>query len=110
MKFSTLGLAAGLSATVLGDLLFHESLTYKEYDEAVALGYTVKTVTDAQWKALTTAEFAEYEAIVIADPNCGSVSQIEFLEESKSVWSPAVTGNVILIGTSSSNLAHQDPS
>ncbi|KAF2489494.1 hypothetical protein BU16DRAFT_496288 [Lophium mytilinum] len=107
MRLSTLALAAGLSTAVIGDLLFHESLTFREYDEAVALGYTVKTVTDDEWKALTTADFAKYEAVVIADPSCGDVSQIKFFEDSKTVWSPAITGNIILIGTDPSfHFAH----
>ncbi|KAF2188621.1 hypothetical protein K469DRAFT_565724 [Zopfia rhizophila CBS 207.26] len=101
MKFSPLGLWAGLAAsTIAQDLLFLENLDYKEYDEAVALGFSTKTVTEAEWASMTTEDFAKFKAIVIPDPNCvRNVNRIQFLEDTKSVWSPAVTGNIILIGT-----------
>lgn len=99
MKLSILSLVAGLAASAVGqDLLFLEGLDYEEYDEAVALGFSTKTVTEAEWAAMTTEDFAKFKAIVVPDPSCGSVSSIKFLEDSRSVWSPAVTGNIILIG------------
>jgi len=99
MKFSTLGLWASMAlSTVAQDLLFVTTVDYNEFDEAEALGYTTKTVTPTEWAAMTTEDFSKFKAIVIGDPNCGSLSQIDFLEETKAVWSPAVTGNIILIG------------
>ncbi|KAF2877573.1 hypothetical protein BDV95DRAFT_480741 [Massariosphaeria phaeospora] len=98
MKFSPFSLVAGLIATTLAqDLLFLEGLDYQEYEEAVAMGYSTQTVTEEEWAAMTTEDFAKYKAIVVPDPYCGSVSSIKFLEDSKSTWSPAVTGNIILI-------------
>lgn len=100
MKFSPVALLGGLATSALAqDLLFLEGLDYEEYDEAVALGFTTKTVTEAEWAAMTTEDFAKFKAIVVPDPNCGSVSTIKFLEDSRDAWSPAVTGNIILIGT-----------
>ncbi|ORX92361.1 hypothetical protein BCR34DRAFT_670044 [Clohesyomyces aquaticus] len=100
MKIPSLGLLASLAASAVAqDLLFLEGLQYNEYDEAVALGFSTKLVTEAEWAAMTTADFAKFKAIVVPDPSCGSVGTIKFLEDSKSVWSPAVTGNIILIGT-----------
>ncbi|KAF2676428.1 hypothetical protein K458DRAFT_437312 [Lentithecium fluviatile CBS 122367] len=100
MKFSSLALLAGLAtSTVAQDLLFVEGLDYDEYDEAVAMGFTTKTVTEDEWAAMTTEDFSKFKAIVIPDPNCGSVGNIKFLEDSRDTWSPAVTGNIILIGT-----------
>jgi len=48
---------------------------------------------------MTTDDFAKYKAIIIPDPNCGGLDRIDFLDDTKAVWSPAVTGNMILIGT-----------
>jgi len=97
---SLLGLVAGLTTSVYAqDLLFLKGFQYKEYDEAVALGYSTKLVTPAEWSALTTADFAKFKAIVVPDPRCGDVDQVKFLDDSKAVWSPAITGNIILIGT-----------
>jgi len=100
MRLSRIASLAGLAASALAeDLLFLEGFQYKEYDEAVALGYTTKLVTLAEWAAMTTEDFSKFKAIILPDPDCGSLSQIKFFEDSKDVWSPAVTGNIILIGT-----------
>lgn len=48
---------------------------------------------------MTTADFAKYKAIIVPDPNCGKEDKIKFLKDTKAVWSPAITGNIILIGT-----------
>lgn len=57
------------------------------------------SVSDAEWRSYTTGDFARYKAIVVPDPNCGSLEQVKFLDDTKAAWSPAVTGNIILIGT-----------
>lgn len=100
MRFSTLGLWSGLAASAMAeDLLFLDGMDYREYDEAVAMGFTTKKVTPEEWAAMKTEDFAKFKALVIPDPSCGSLSDIKFFEDSKSVWSPAITGNIILIGT-----------
>jgi hypothetical protein len=100
MRFSTVGLLAGLAASALGgDLLFVEPLQGQEYTEASSLGFTPDYITQEQWLAMTTAQFAAYKAIILADNDGdGDLSDIQFLENSTAVWSPAVTGNMILIG------------
>lgn len=55
--------------------------------------------TPEEWNSYTTADFAKYKAIVIPDPDCGSVDDIAFLDATKAAWSPAILGNIILIGT-----------
>lgn len=60
---------------------------------------TAHIATPDEWNSMTTAEFAQYKAIIIPDPSCGPLSKIDFLDSTKSVWSPAITGNIILIGT-----------
>jgi hypothetical protein len=100
MHFSTTTLLAALCSIVAAeDLLFIDSLQYVEYTEATGtLGMTAKLVDEATWRSMTTADFAAFKAIVISDPDCGDVSSIKFLEDTRDVWSPAVTGNMILIG------------
>ncbi|KAF1987513.1 hypothetical protein K402DRAFT_453591 [Aulographum hederae CBS 113979] len=99
MRLKALALAACFAySAVAEDLLFVSGLTAVEYIESVP-GYTIKTVTTAQWATMTTAEFASYKALVIGDPYCGYLSDIQFLEDSKDAWSPAVQGNIVLIGT-----------
>jgi hypothetical protein len=100
MRFSAVGLLGGLAASVAAeDLLFLAGMQYREYDEAVAMGYSVKTVNEAEWAAMTTEDFSKFKAIVVPDPNCSSIGRIKFFEDSRDAWSPAVTGNIILIGT-----------
>lgn len=63
-------------------------------------GKSAVLVTVAQWGSMTTADFASYDAIVLGDPHCRSgTSAIAAAMANKNVWGPAVTGNVILIGT-----------
>jgi hypothetical protein len=100
MRFSSLVALAALTVSTLAeDLLFVEDLTGLEIDEAAALGFTSKTVTEAEWRAMTTADFAAFKAIIIGD-NFGSsdVTLIQFLADTKNVWGPAVTGNIVIHG------------
>lgn len=48
---------------------------------------------------MTTADFENYKAIIVSDPECGIIDDINFLDVTKPVWSPAIMGNIILIGT-----------
>jgi hypothetical protein len=87
-----------LAPSLAEDLLFINTLQYHGYTEATGpLGKTAKVVTETEWRAMTTADFAVFKAIVIADPDCGGIGQIQFLSDTKAVWSPAILGNIILI-------------
>lgn len=72
-----------------------------EASKAAALGYTVVEFTDAQWMAATQADFETYRAIVIGDPTCQGFGYPGWLvaESTRAVWGPAVTGNVIVVGS-----------
>ncbi|KAJ9148618.1 Peptidoglycan bound protein [Pleurostoma richardsiae] len=93
--------SAGLAALALAeDLLFYGNLTYNEYREATSvLGLSAHIASDAEWRSMTSSDFANYKAIIIPDPSCGSLNQVAFLDETKFAWGPAIAGNIILIGT-----------
>lgn len=115
------GLASASLATLsmAEDLLFYNNLLYQEYTQATTvLGFTgtvtaqsypqksadnlltiAKVATPEEWNGYTTADFAKYKAIIIPDPDCGSVDDVAFLDATKAAWSPAILGSIILIGT-----------
>jgi uncharacterized repeat protein (TIGR01451 family) len=64
-----------------------------------AAGFVPVVATEAQWGAMTTAQFAEYRALLIGDPFCGSVEEVDGAVANRAVWGAAVDGNVIVDGT-----------
>ncbi|KAH8888623.1 hypothetical protein GQ53DRAFT_871645 [Thozetella sp. PMI_491] len=102
---------AGLSyAAGKADLLFPFNMTDVEYQQIRAVGLTAYVCKNAsEWYNLTTADFAQYRAIIVPDPYCGRLSGIDFLDDTKGTWSPAVQGNVVLIGTDPSYHAKSRP-
>jgi len=72
-----------------------------EKQEAIsALGFTVVVVTDLQWAMMTTQEFSTYRAIILGDPTCDRTeTPVPAVVASSGVWSAAITGNIIIIGT-----------
>jgi hypothetical protein len=70
-----------------------------EAQAALSQGFSVQVVTPTQWAAMTTSNFASYRAIVLGDPTCGSVSSVAAAQANTSVWTPAVRGPVVVIGT-----------
>jgi hypothetical protein len=81
------------------DLLFLSTMVGNEVTLSTALGFTSNVVTEAQWLLMTTSDFKAYKAIIIADPNAaGSALNFVILDTTKAIWSPAVTGNVLLLG------------
>ena len=69
-----------------------------EAHEATLAGFTVVMASDADWSAMTTADFASYKAIVFADGMCSGNSSLKAAIANQNVWGPAVTGNVIVMG------------
>jgi hypothetical protein len=106
MKLLSMASLAALSAGVFGeDLLFLSNFEGLEVSEAAALGFTTKTVTEDEWRAMTTEEFASYKAIIVGDQFCHtSQPELQPFVDTKDTWGPAVTGNIIIIGT---NLARR---
>src|SRR6267378_1836940 len=74
-----------------------------EEQEAAALGLTVEIATPLQWAAKTTAQFAAYKALILGDPTCagGGTANTNTAAAlaNKSVWGPAVNGNIAIYGT-----------
>jgi PKD domain len=92
--YATNGKVLILDSTVSGGLSSPEALA------ASAAGETVDVVTGAQWDAMTTAEFAAYDAIILGDPDCtGDTSPIAAAEANAATWNAAIGGKVIIIGT-----------
>ena len=49
-------------------------------------------------RALTTAHFRAYKAIVFGDPNC-IFAPPPIIAETKSAWAPAIDGHILIYGT-----------
>lgn len=99
MKFHLAALAALTASALAEDLLFVENLTGLEISEATSLGFSTKTVSEAQWRAMATSDFAAFKAIIIGDDfGSSDLTLIQFLADTKDVWGPAVTGNIIIHG------------
>jgi hypothetical protein len=83
-----------LATTVAGGTASKEATT------AAALGYAVTVVSNAQWAALTAADFASYRAIILGDPNCqGGTTPTAAAAANRMVWGPVVNGNIFIIGS-----------
>jgi len=107
MKSSFLAAATALAIPLVSavpDLLFIDSLQGMEITQAPTLNLTTQTVTEAEWRAMTTQQFAQYKAIIFAD-QFGSSDQalLQPLVDTANTWGPAVTGNIILLGADPSN-------
>jgi uncharacterized repeat protein (TIGR01451 family) len=71
-----------------------------EATQATAQGFTVEIATDPVWAAKTQAEFGTYRALILGDPDCiVGTAPITAAEANRATWSPAINGNVIVIGT-----------
>jgi hypothetical protein len=69
-------------------------------------GYTVTVVTGAQWDAMTAADFAKYQLLIVGDPDCSTTPTSA--TSNASTWAPVVmgtsglnstVGNRTLVGT-----------
>jgi cysteine-rich repeat protein len=82
-------------------LFFAPTITSGVMGSAVTgLGKTFAVASAAQFNIMTVADFKKYKAIVFADPDSGSgTTPIDGAMASRAIWSAAVDGNVIVIGT-----------
>lgn len=94
------GAEAGAAGNVIAlDSSLPSGASSSEVLAAQDLGFTVDIVDDTAWAAMTTDDFAAYEAIILGDPNCSSESTVQAAVDNADVWAAAVDGNQILIGT-----------
>lgn len=70
-----------------------------EANSAVSNGFTVVVVTNDEWLAMSTSDFASFQAIILGDPTCGVLSDIDAATSNRTTWAPAIKGNVVIIGT-----------
>jgi hypothetical protein len=109
------------SKVLILDYSVRGGINSPEAGAVIAAGLTPEVVTDAEWAAKTTADFATYRAIVIGDPNCsqslvpgpppvvpGPIRPVTdnrppaAAAANAAVWGAAVTGNVAINGASPS--------
>jgi hypothetical protein len=64
-----------------------------------AQGWNVTVATEAEWDAMTQAQFASYQLLVLGDTACGGVGNIAGAVSNESTWAPAVNGTILIIGT-----------
>lgn len=92
-------------------LLFFKEISGAEKSIAIAAGFTVVELDKDTWPTLTTADVATYKAIVLGDQFCAfsSPAVLDVVEKNRAVWSPAITGNVVVIGTDPSYHQSEQP-
>jgi hypothetical protein len=86
------------SVLILGSTTQNVTSNSIEAFEAGKAGFTVVVASDADWSAMTTADFASYREIVFADGMCSGSTSFKAATANQDVWGPAVTGNVIVMG------------
>ncbi len=63
-------------------------------------GATVTIADAAMWNALTTADFGGFDALWVDANVCStSATTLVTLRDSRAVWGPAVTGNVVILSS-----------
>ena len=63
-------------------------------------GNDVEVASDADWMAKSTADFATYKSLDTGDATC-DYGNFNATALTTDIWGPAVTGNVIIVGTDS---------
>ena len=90
------------SVTVPGPAPAPANESIEQY-EAEQDGFAVTSVTGAQWDAMTAAQFAAYQVVIIGDPTCdGTGASFAKAVTDEATWEPVVMrsgGNKVLIGT-----------
>jgi hypothetical protein len=98
--------SAGAAHAVQNKVLLYGPSTFGgassvEAQQAAAQGLGVDIVDGATWDSMTTAQFAQYRALIIPDNHDnenGGNGDLAAAEANAGVWGAAVTGNVLLSG------------
>jgi hypothetical protein len=88
-----------LDTTITSPPFSAVSLLSLEEDAVIAAGKIPVVVNAATWATMTTADFADYDAIVLGDATCTGVGAVAAAEANAATWAAAVDGNVVIIGT-----------
>ena len=80
----------GDSVTTSDGLTRGETAVSLEQWAAENAGYTVTVKSGAEWEAMSAAEFAQYQVLIVGDPFCGSTSVAA--DNSAPTWTPVVMG------------------
>jgi hypothetical protein len=99
--------AATPRALILADTVASYSATdgsprSLEQQQAEADGFAVTLVDGATWDAMTASDFAQFQVLIIGDPDCEGDNAYAPAQANASVWEPVVMsskGNKVLIGT-----------
>jgi hypothetical protein len=81
----------GQSVTTEDGILNSEEkpISLEQY-AAEQAGYTVTVVSGTEWEAMTAAEFAQYQLLIVGDPICNETASSAI--ESAATWAPVVMG------------------
>ncbi|WP_224370605.1 DUF5011 domain-containing protein [Hyalangium versicolor] len=82
-----------LGRTVTGGEDSVEAAAVREY------GMAVTVATDAQWAAMTPADFASYRVIILGDASCANLDVVSAAVANRHIWGPTITGNIFIAGT-----------
>jgi hypothetical protein len=83
----------------------HEPISLEQY-AAEQAGYKVTVVSGSEWEAMSAAEFAQYQVLIVGDPICGETATSAI--KSAGTWAPVVmgtsginplVGNRVVVGT-----------
>ena len=91
------GVGTSKSALLFGPSVPDGMGSYEAQD-LISQGWTVSVASLDQWNAMTTAQFASYQLLVVGDPYCSTTAIVD-VASSEANWWPAVNGNVLVIGT-----------
>jgi hypothetical protein len=70
-------------------------------------GFTVTVVSGTEWEAMTAAQFASYQVLIVGDPQCSSTPNS--VNANASTWAPVVMGTSVNTIVGNRTLAGIDP-
>lgn len=83
------------------DVLFLSTLTGAELTIAGSMSLTADVRSPGAWSQMSTSDFESYKAIIVGDPDSTNVDLLNPLVSSRQKWSPAIKGNIIILGSGS---------
>ena len=70
-------------------------------------GFTVTVVSGTEWEAMSAAQFASYQVLIVGDPQCSSTPAS--VNSNASTWAPVVMGTSVNTLVGNRTLAGIDP-